>query len=488
MLSMIFVLFLSLCFTMHACSALDNGLAVTAPPMGVSTWSVFRGEIHHQLIVDLADNMIRLGLKNAGYTYLLMDAGWATDKPGCAACMAKRNATGHLFVDPDKFPDLKATIDHVHSKGLLFGIWFGFEMCDHTNDNANFEEYVDYAELDAQFFASMGVDAVKHDICNLVVPNTTEGIAHNFDKYERMSQALNQTGRSILYDVTLMVSKPRTMPAYDYNYIWSPEPYGRNNVQRIANTWWSVPLNKYNCWICCVHPQEYLVPESDCENPHKLAAWRGLLPMLDVQDMGTPGWKGHWDWAGKGNGWNHLDQLSVCVGKSWYGRGLTPSEQRAQISLWAIMASPMIVSVDTRDMAEGDFCHSLISNSRLIQVHQDPLGLPGHRLKNNYGSTHDSVIESQIWTRPLQGGGAAVVFFNRSEKQRSITATFDEVGLSSIRKTAAATNVWTNVVSNVTSPLTVKVEPHGVSFLTLMPDRYSNDELVLYSSLRRRLQ
>jgi hypothetical protein len=64
--------------------------------------------------------------------------------------------------------------------------------------------------------------------------------------------------------------------------------------------------------------------------------------------MGTPGWKGHWDWAGKGNGWNHLDQLSVCMGKAWYGRGLTPSEQRAQISLWAIMASPMIVSVDTR--------------------------------------------------------------------------------------------------------------------------------------------
>jgi hypothetical protein len=81
-----------------------------------------------------------------------------------------------------------------------------------------------------------------------------------------------------------------------------------------------------------------------------------------------------------------------------------------------------------------------------------------------------------------------VVFFNRSEKQRSITATFDVVGLSSISKIAVANNVWTNVVSNVTSPLTVKVEPHGVLFLILMPDRYSDDELVLYSSLRRRLQ
>eukprot|EP00980_Cylindrotheca_fusiformis_P008688 scaffold1863_cov85-Cylindrotheca_fusiformis.AAC.4 len=469
---------------------LDNGLAVRAPPMAVSTWSVFRADIHHQLIVDLADNMIRLGLKDAGYTYLLMDAGWATNKPNCDECMAKRNETGHLYVDPKKFPNLKETVDYVHSTGLLFGIWFGFEMCDHSNDYsssylAKDNDDVDLADLDAHFFASVGVDAVKHDICSLVVPNTTEGIAHNFHKYERMSQALNQTGRPMLYDVTLMVSKPRAVPAYDYNYIWSPEPYGEQNVRRIANTWWSVPLNKYNCWKCCVHPQEYLVSESDCEDPDKLAAWRGLLPMLDVQDMGTPGWDGHWDWAGAGKGWNHLDQLSVCMGKSWYGPGLTPSEQRAQISLWAIMASPMIVSVDTRDMVEGDYCHTLITNPRLLQVHQDLLGHPGRRLKNNLDS--DGTVESQIWARPLLDGGVAVVLFNRSEQCISMTISLEETGF--VAKTAVVTDVWSNSMFNATSSLTVTIEPHDVSFLTLTPDHYSTrttDEVLPYRSLRKK--
>ena len=48
-------------------SALDNGLALT-PPLGISTWSIFRGNINHTLVVDLADSMVRLGLRDAGIT------------------------------------------------------------------------------------------------------------------------------------------------------------------------------------------------------------------------------------------------------------------------------------------------------------------------------------------------------------------------------------------------------------------------------------
>jgi hypothetical protein len=75
--------------------------------------------------------------------------------------------------------------------------------------------------------------------------------------------------------------------------------------------------------------------------------------MIDAQDMGTLplfSASGHWDWGGPG-GWNHLDQLAVCVGKSWYGPGLTGVEQKSQFSLWAILASPLIVSMDIRPHA-----------------------------------------------------------------------------------------------------------------------------------------
>ena len=469
---------------------LDNGLALT-PPMGISTWSVFRGEINHTLVIDLADTIVDLEIFEAGYTYLLIDAGWSTNQPNCTSCLSNRNENGTLVIDTTKFPDLKATIDHVHARGLKFGLWFGVEMCADTNDEGSKavlpkiadKQPIDYAEEDAHFFAALGVDAIKHDNCNELVPNTTEGLAHNYHKYERMSLALNQTGRPILYDVTLQVNKPRSLPAYDYNYIWSPEPYGRDQVQRISHMWWSMPLNKYNCWRCYVHPQENIVDDKDCNNPHKLAAWRGLLPTLDIQDLHTDGWQGHWDWAGRGKGWNHLDQLSVCtMGPSWYGPGLTKVEQVAQISLWAVMAAPLILSVDTRILNKGNFCHTLITNPLLIQVHQDELGIPGRPRINNYDNSLPQQdvahMKTQVWARPLRRGQVAAVFFNRMHDGANIQATFEEVGLAPSVARVTVTNVWTHhVQQGVSSPLVVtSVVPHGVTFLILTPEA-ANDKV-----------
>jgi len=504
-----------------ATTALDNGLALT-PPLAISTWSAFRGNVNHTLLVELADAMVDdLELLDAGYEYLLMDAGWSAPKdPNCHECLPRRNRDGTLRVDFDKFPHgLKPTIDYVHSKGLKFGIWFGQDMCHDANDDqvnddedggsaktrlrrdsgSKSSDTIDYSELDAKFFASIGVDAVKHDSCLNDTPlSSPEAIQTNFEKYERLSKALNQTGRPILYDVTLQVDKPRTLPAYDYNYIWSSEPYGLERVSSIANMWWSVPLNKYNCWKCCVHPNEFIVEnDEDCNNANKPSAWRGLLPMLDIQDMGTVGWKGHWDWGGRDKGWNHLDQLSVCVGESWYGPGLTKTEQVAQISLWAIIASPIIVSTDLRALVKGDFCHSLITNRWLVRVHQDPLGIAGKPIKNDYDADDDdgdiataqkrnktitqtkkksienNSIVTQLWARPMSKGQVAVIFFNRSEEPQDMEATFREIGIQTTNPYVRTINVWTNQVQHgLTSPIVAKaVEPHGVTFLIVVPER-----------------
>ena len=59
-----------------------------------------------------------------------------------------------------------------------------------------------------------------------------------------VAAALNATGRPILYDAVLQVAHNRSVPAYDYGYLWSPEIYGQAAVRSIANTWWSLPVNK----------------------------------------------------------------------------------------------------------------------------------------------------------------------------------------------------------------------------------------------------
>lgn len=454
--------FLFLILAPRRICALNNGLART-PPMGFSTWSVFRSDVNDSLIREMADAMQSSGLAAAGYEYLLVDDGWAGR--GCQNCLPNRDQNGRLVVDPVKFPyGMNETAAYVHSKGLKFGIWFGHSMCAMSNDTDSLTPRA-YAELDAEFFAWVGVDHIKHDNC-VDVANTTAAIAENYRRFAALGQAMNRTGRPIAYDVVLQVAHTREVPAYDYGYLWSPEVYGRDAVQRLANTWWSLPVNKYNCWSCCVNG-ERMVSDAACTSLTGHACRRGLLPMLDAQDMGTPGFskQGHWDWGGPG-GWNHIDQLAVCVGESWYGPGFTPTEQASQISLWAILASPLIVSFDVRSM-DSD-CKSLVANPRVIAVHQDKAGRPGKRLKNVINET-DGSVGAQVWGRPLAGGGVAAVFFNRGEQSRDISATFRELGLDA--KEAVAVDVWTGeVTKGVTSPFTARgVRPHAVLFVTLTP-------------------
>ena len=450
--------------------ALDNGLART-PPMGLSTWSVFRSNVNDSLVRQLADAMAAPGgLAEAGYKYLLIDDGWAGQ--GCPSCAPHRNATGHLVVDVAKFPDgLRPLSDYVRSRRLWFGLWFGHGMCASSNDTVTGGDDADYSALDAAFFAAAGADAIKHDNC-VDVPNSTDAIAANYRRFERLGRALNATGRPVMYDVVLQVAHARTVPSFDYGYLWSPEVYGQHQVVALANMWWSLPVNKYNCWSCCVGPSnENIVDDAWCTDPAGHACRRGLLPMLDSQDMGTPGFSasGHWDWGGPG-GWNHLDQLAVCVGASWYGPGLTTAEQMAQISLWAVLASPLILSFDVRTMSDN--CRSIITNAHAIAVHQDPAGMPGRRLKNVVNAMHPSgAVVAQIWGRRLAGGAVAVVFFNRGEQPTDISASFAELGLGEGVAFVTAVNVWTGVASTgMTSPFAaMAVEPHGVVFVTLTP-------------------
>jgi alpha-galactosidase len=447
--------------------ALDNGLART-PPMGFSTWSVFQRNINESLIRELADAMQSSGLAAAGYDYLLVDDGWEGSAPkGCTGCAPNRDDQGRLVVDAAKFPSgMNETAAYVHSKGLRFGLWFGHSMCATSKDTRlGSPSPIDYAKLDAEFFAWAGVDHIKADNC-VDVANTTEAIAENFQRYAALGEAMNKTGRPIAYDVVLQVAHKRTVPAYDYGYLWSPEVYGKAAVTGLANSWWSLPVNKYNCWSCCVSG-ERIVDDSACTSPTGHACRRGLLPMLDTQNMGTPGFSkaGHWDWGGPG-GWNHIDQLAVCVGKSWYGPGFTPTEQASQVALWAVLASPLIVSFDVRAMAPE--CKALVMNSRVIAVHQDKLGVPGKPLKNLDVHSADGSIGAQVWGRPLMGGGVAAVFFNRREVASDISATFAELGLETGHGEVRATDVWSGKVRHrVASPFTaLAVPPHAAIFVT----------------------
>jgi len=158
----------------------DNGLAKT-PPMGWNSWNKFGCNIDEATIRAQADALVSTGLKDAGYTYVVVDDCW----------QVARDADGNIQADPKRFPGgMKALADYVHSRGLKFGIYSdpGNGTCQ-DRPGSRGHEY-----QDAATYARWGVDYLKYDWCN------AEDLAAR-PAYATMSDALRATGRPIVFSI-----------------------------------------------------------------------------------------------------------------------------------------------------------------------------------------------------------------------------------------------------------------------------------------------
>ncbi|HTF43799.1 MAG TPA: glycoside hydrolase family 27 protein, partial [Terriglobales bacterium] len=130
-----------LCFCGRALSgAAQDNLALT-PPMGWNSWNHFAGRIDDQTVRSAADALLATGLRDAGYVYLNIDDTWE----------GKRDADGSIRAN-EKFPDMKALADYVHSKGLKLGIY----SSPSAKTCAGYEGSLGHEEQDAQTYAKWG--------------------------------------------------------------------------------------------------------------------------------------------------------------------------------------------------------------------------------------------------------------------------------------------------------------------------------------------
>lgn len=156
-------------------------LALT-PPMGWNSWNTFQTNINEQMLRDMVDAYVSSGMKDAGYTFFVLDDGWMA---------MDRDANGSLVADPKKFPSgMKAFADYVHSKGLKFGIY----NCAGTKTCAGYPGTHGYEYQDARLYASWGVDYLKYDWCN------TDSINAR-DAYLTMSRAIRAAGRPMVFSL-----------------------------------------------------------------------------------------------------------------------------------------------------------------------------------------------------------------------------------------------------------------------------------------------
>ena len=176
--------------------ALDNGLART-PAVGWNAWNTFGCSVNENLIEQVADALVRSGMRDAGYRYLVLDDCW----------MGGRDKHGALLPNAARFPHgMKALGAYLHTRGLRFGI---YESPNVVTCGVIYSGYpktlgvgsLGHEDQDAQTFASWGVDYLKYDHCR-----------GDDASFARMRDALKATGRPIVYSINpeIGIGQPRS--------------------------------------------------------------------------------------------------------------------------------------------------------------------------------------------------------------------------------------------------------------------------------------
>lgn len=313
-----------------------------------------------------------------------------------------RDANGNILADPHRFPQgIKAVADYVHAKGLKFGIYS--DAGDHTcqmRPGSRGHEY-----QDALQYARWGVDYLKYDWCN------TGGLDAR-SAYATMSDALQATGRPIVFS---LCDWGRYQP-----WLWGAQAGGNlwRTTEDIGDVWLGRPGGSL-----------------------------GVLDILDLQADLTA-------YAGPGH-WNDPDMLEVGNG------GMTEAQDRAQFSLWAILAAPLIAGNDLGHMSAAT--RTILTNREVIAVDQDPLGVEGHRAWKDG--------DGEIWVRPLTGGREAVVLLNRGDKPLRIRLDWSALRLPDYLPVEFR-DLWRHENLPVTKrSLTLDVPPTAVRMLVATPAR-----------------
>ena len=322
-----------------------------------------------------------------------------------------RDSLGFIQPDAARFPSgIKALADYVHSKGLKLGIYSdaGWKTCGGRPGSRGYEFQ------DAQQYARWGVDYLKYDWCNADSLKASGA-------YLTMRDALYRAGRPMVFSICEWGdNQPST---------WAPA----------TGHLWRTTGDITNCW--------------DCELSHGSWSQWGVLRILDKQ-------KPLRKFAGPGH-WNDPDMLEV-------GNGMTVTEDRAHLTMWAMLAAPLIAGNDLRAMSEET--RASLTNRDVIAIDQDSLGVQGFP----YKAMLDGV---EIWFKPLAAGEWAMAILNRGGAAQTVAFDWSKENVgddmngrnADFGKTRyQVRDLWRKREAGTTAqPLSVAVPAHGAELFRL---------------------
>lgn len=357
--------------------AAGDTLALT-PAMGWNSWYVWENHVTDRIMRDAADAMVSSGLINHGYQFVNIDDCWSV-KPGSkdpALGGEARDAQG-MINSNGRFPDMRALTDYIHSKGLKAGIYSSPGPLTCAGHVGSFQ----HEELDARRFAEWGFDFLKYDWCSYDKIAKNRSRAELEKPYRQIAEFLRQQNR----DMQLNLCQYGMGNVWE----WGKEVGGQSwrTAGDLGGSFERIPVALFRDGF-------------------------DVFASGELHKFGGPG------------AWNDPDYLLLGFISNWKGglarTPLTPNEQYTHVSLWCLLAAPLIFSGDLNRL--DDFTLSLLTNDEVLDVDQDPLGKPGRRIAKT--------SNTEIWMRDLADGSKAVGLFNRGDSPIKMIVRWEDLGLS----------------------------------------------------------
>jgi alpha-galactosidase len=344
------------------------------PAMGWNSWNCFAEAVDENKVKDAANAMISSGLVDHGWSYINIDDCWAI-KPGSTDPLLSgevRDANG-MIKSNKKFPDMNRLTDYLHNLGFKAGIYSspGETTCGGYAASYGFEE------KDTKQWADWGFDYLKYDWCSYYkfydTSRDTSNLAELQKPYQALGDALRKVNRDIVYSLC---------------------QYGMGNVGKwgrtVGGNSWRISRDVHDTWTSM--------------------AGIGFAQAGKEVNAGP----GHWN-----------DEDMLVIGMVGWGpklrqTRLSADEQYTHVSLWSLLASPLLIGCDMTRM--DAFTKNLLTNDEVIAINQDPLGKQASRVYVNG--------KLEIWVKDLEDGSKAVGLFNRGIFPQIIRADWKAIGVN----------------------------------------------------------
>lgn len=290
-----------------------------------------------------------------------------------------------IFIPEYKFPSgIKSIVDKIHALGFKFGMYSsaGVLTC------GRFPGSLGYEQKDADLWAEWGVDYLKYDNCYNQGQSGTPKLS--FDRYKVMSDALNSTGRDMVYAMCNWGN--------DDPYDWA---YRIANSGRMSGDIYD-SFNRPDDRCPCTEAIGCAWPGFHCSIMNIL----NKMPAITSRTM-----SGYF---------NDMDMLEVGNG------GQSDAEYVVHFSMWALHASPLLIGTNIGTLSPANL--AIYSNPAILALNQDVSASAAKRVwRYAAEADHTGQGEISLWTRTLANGDRVVALLNAANVTRSMNVTIDEV-------------------------------------------------------------